>query len=292
MLFRLYKIGIFIALNTPLKIAYKIAIFFSSIFRLCLKKDRIAVKDNLRVIFPGYDEKKIDHIARKIFHNFGKYLVDFFRFSIIDKDYIDKYIKVNGVEYLKEALSLNKGAILASAHLGNWELGAAVVAGLGFPIDVVALNHDDEEINNFFISQRKSQGVGVIPVGMAVRRCFKALSENRSIALVSDRDYYDNGLELEFFGKKTLIPKGPALFSRRCGSPIVPVLMVRNPDDTFTLNIRKPIIVEHTKDEHQDLMHTTAKIVRVLEEEIMQYPSQWYVFRRFWEKLGWGKNNK
>ncbi len=292
MLFKLYKIGIFIALNTPLRIAYAISVFFSSIFRFFLKKDRIAVKENLRIIFPGYDDKTIDHLAKEMFHNFGKYLVDFFRFSIIDKDYIDKYIKVNGVEHLKEALSLNKGAILASAHLGNWELGAAVVAGLGFPIDVVALNHDDEEINNFFISQRKSQGVGVIPVGMAVRRCFKALSENRSIALVSDRDYYDNGLELEFFGKKTIIPKGPALFSRRCGSPIVPVLMVRNMDDTFTLNIRKPIMVEHTEDEHQDLMRTTARIVKMLEGEILQYPSQWYVFRRFWEKLGWGKNNK
>ena len=291
-MFKLYKIGIFIALHTPLRIAYAISVFISTIFRLFSKRDRIAVKENLRVIFPGYDEKTIDHTAKKIFHNFGKYLVDFFRFSIIDKDYINKYIKVNGVEHLEEALSLNKGAILASAHLGNWELGAAVVAGLGFPIDVVALNHDDEEINNFFISQRKSQGVGVIPVGMAVRRCFKALSENRSIALVSDRDYYDNGLKLEFFGKKTIIPKGPALFSRRCGSPIVPVLMVRNTDDTFTLNIRKPIIVEHTEDEYADLMRTTAKIVKVLEEEILQYPSQWYVFRRFWEKLGWGKNNK
>ena len=59
-------------------------------------------------------------------------------------------------------------------------------------------------------------------------------------------------------------------------------------DDTFTLKILEPIECVHTKDEHLDLICITEKVVRVMESIIRQYPDQWYVFRRFWEKIGWG----
>ena len=65
--------------------------------------------------------------------------------------------------------------------------------------------------------------------------------------------------------------------------------MVRNQDDTFTLKILKPIEPVYTNDEHADLILMTEKIVRVMEDVIRQYPEQWFVFRRFWEKIGWGK---
>jgi Kdo2-lipid IVA lauroyltransferase/acyltransferase len=243
--------------------------------------------ENLNVIFTDRDIKSLKRIKNSIFINFGKYLVDFFRFSLIDKNYINRYVKVEGRHFLDNALSRGKGAILASAHLGNWELGGLVLAAIGAPLDVVALNHKQEDVNHFFTEQRRQKGIGVIPVGAAVRRCFKSLKNNRAVALVCDRDYFDNGLAVDFFGKKTIIPKGPALFSRRHDCPIVPVFMIRNHDETFTLKILSPIEPIHTKDEHKDLISITEKIVKVLESVIREYPEQWFVFRRFWEKMGW-----
>jgi lauroyl/myristoyl acyltransferase len=292
MLFFLYKIGIFIALNTPLKLGYFIANIMARGYRLFSKNDSSAVQDNLNVLFPNYEKKHRKEIELKIFINFGKYLVDFFRFSLIDKDYIDSYVKIEGRHFLDRELVKGKGVILASAHLGNWELGGLVLAAIGIPIDVVALIHKQESVDQFFNEQRKLKGVGVIPVGVGVRRCFQSLCRNRAVALVSDRDYFDNGFSVDFFGKKTIIPKGPALFSRRCGSPIVPVFMVRNNDDTFTLKILEAIQPVYTKDEHADLIATTNNIVRIIENIVMEYPEQWFVFRRFWERIGWGRDRK
>jgi lauroyl/myristoyl acyltransferase len=288
MLFLLYKIGIYLALNTPLKIGYAIATFISTLYRLFSVKDKQAIMDNLKIIFPDYDRKSMEKTANRIFINFGKYLVDFFRFSIIDKEYIRRYVKVEGRAFLDEAFKKGKGVILISAHLGNWELGGLVLSAIGVPLDVVALTHKQENINNFFNDQRKLKGVGVIPVGAAVRRCFSVFSQNRAVALVSDRDYFDNGFCVSFFGKETIIPKGPALFSRRCGSPIVPVFMIRNNDDTFTLKILDPIEPVYTENEYNDLILITKKIVHVMEKMIRECPDQWFVFRHFWEKIGWG----
>jgi len=292
MLFTLYQIGIFLALYTPLRTGYAIACFVSTLYNIFSVRDNRAIMENLQAIFPKQDKKSLENIKNKIFVNFGKYLVDFFRFSLIDKNYINRYVKIEGRYFLDEALSKGKGAILASAHLGNWELGGLVLAAIGAPLDVVALTHKQENVNIFFTEQRKQKGIGVIPVGAAVRRCFKSLYNNRAVALVCDRDYFDNGFGVDFFGRKTIIPKGPALFSRRHSCPIVPVFMVRNHDDTFTLRILKPIEPVYTKDEHADLIHITEDIVKVLESVIREYPDQWFVFRRFWEKIGWGKGQR
>lgn len=289
MFFALYRIGIFIALNAPLKTGYKIALFASSIYAFFSREDREALKENLKQLFPDYEDSRLKSISSKIFINFGKYLVDFFRFSLINADYIKRYVKVEGKHYLDGVLKQKKGAILASAHIGNWELGGAVLAALGFPLSVVALTHKHNNVNQFFIKQREAKGVGVIPIGIAIRRCFKVLANNGAIALVSDRDYFDNGLEMEFFGKKAIIPKGPALFSRRCSTPIVPVFMLRNEDDTFTLKILEPIMPVQTKNEHEDLIRVTETIVKVIESVVRKYPEQWFVFKRFWEKIGRGK---
>ncbi len=291
MLFSLYKIGIFIALHTPLKAGYKIAGFISSLYAFFLPEDRKALKDNLKELFPDYSDKRLKSISSKIFINFGKYLIDFFRFSLIDGDYIKKYVKVEGKHYLDEVLKQKKGAILTSAHIGNWELGGVALAALGFSLSVVALTHKHDGINEFFTKQREAKGVGVIPIGISVRRCFKVLANNGMVALVSDRDYFDNGLEVDFFGKRANIPKGPALFSRRCDAPIVPVFMLRNEDDTFTLKILEPIMPVRTKIEHDDLICVTEKIVEVIESVVKKYPEQWFIFRRFWKKIDKGKEN-
>ena len=289
MLFALYRLGIFIALNLPLSAGYKIAAFASNVYAFFSRKDREALRDNLKQLFPDYNDIRLKNIAEKIFINFGKYLVDFFRFSLIDAEYIKRFVKVDGRHHLDGVLKQGKGAILTSAHIGNWELGGVVLAALGFPLSVVALTHKQDNVDQFFIKQREAKGVGVIPIGIAVRRCFKLLAKNEAIALVSDRDYFNNGLEVGFFGKKTIIPKGPALFSRRCNAPIVPVFMLRNEDDTFTLKILEPILPVHTEDEHKDLMVVTEKVIKVIEGVVKNHPEQWFVFKRFWEKMSKGR---
>ncbi|MFH1640874.1 MAG: hypothetical protein ABIA66_02795, partial [Candidatus Omnitrophota bacterium] len=85
-----YKIGSFIALALPLRIAYKLAIFISDLRYILARKDRQAVRDNLKVIFPEKSEKEIRKIRLRMSRNFAKYLVDFFRFSILDIEYIKK----------------------------------------------------------------------------------------------------------------------------------------------------------------------------------------------------------
>jgi KDO2-lipid IV(A) lauroyltransferase len=278
----LYRFGQFIALALPLKLAYLLAAWLAQGYYLFAFGDRRAVKANLRVIFPEESNLQLRKISRMMFRNFAKYLVDFFRFEKLNREYIDKNIKLENLRYFDEALAKGKGVVVLTAHLGNWELGGVVIAQLGYPFWAVALPHKNKKVNDFFDAQRNKKGVKVIAMGKAVRSCITEIRKNHMVALVGDRDFTEKGILIDFFGRPTHFPEGPAALSLMTGASIVPGFMLRNPDNSFTLRIEKPIEFTPTGDKIKDLADLIKVYKVVIEDYIYKYPDQWYVFRRFW----------
>ena len=161
-------------------------------------------------------------------------------------------------------------------------MGAAVAAMLGYPFWVVALQHKNKKVNDFFNAQRQSKGIKVIPLGKAVKQCLHALQQGELLALVGDRDFTEKGMILDFFGKPTFFPEGPAAFSLKTGSRIVPAFMTRNPDDSFTLRFESPIEIKTDVSKNDNIKKIILAYKVIIEKYIRQYPDQWYMFRNFW----------
>lgn len=278
----LYCIGQFLALVFPLRVAYAVAVFFSDVHYLFANVDRRNVYDNLKAIFPAKSHRELAAIRLRMFRNFAKYLVDFFRFSRIDRRYMSRYVTVENRHFLDQALAKGKGVIALTAHLGNWELGGAVMGMLGYPVVVVALTHKDKAVNRFFDSQRNSKGVQVVPLGKAVRQCLKACNDNKVIGLVGDRDFTTAGRVYSFFGQPALFPEGPAVLAVQTSATIIPGFMLRNNDDTFTLRFEPPVRCALTGNRQADVDDIIHTYLRIFEDYIRRYPDQWYMFRHFW----------
>jgi KDO2-lipid IV(A) lauroyltransferase len=86
---------------------------------------------------------------------------------------------------------------------------------------------------------------------------------------------------LDFFGKPTFLPEGPAAFCLKTGAPIVPGFMLRDEDGKFTLRMEKPIEVISNND-NKDLKELIIRYKTIIEDYIRSYPEQWYMFRKFW----------
>ncbi|MBN2097185.1 MAG: hypothetical protein JW714_01770 [Candidatus Omnitrophica bacterium] len=286
MLYLGYKIGELVAQGLPLDSAYFIADIAGRVYYWLSKKDRDIVINNMKVVLNSKTDS-LDQVLRSskmVFVSFGRYLVEFFRAPKIDLEFVKQKVIFEGKENLEQALSLRKGVLLVSAHLGNWEFGGIFLSLLGYKINAIAWSHQQKAVNDLFVQRRKNKGVRVIPLGTAIRRVFSALKNNEMVGLLGDIDYLhpDQGIKVKFFGQDAVMPQGPAVFSIKCGSPIIPVAVVRIADNRFKLILEKPIIYHPSSNQEADVMNLTQQVALALEFFIAQYPEQWFMLRPRW----------
>jgi KDO2-lipid IV(A) lauroyltransferase len=103
-------------------------------------KDRKGLAINLSLALDRpIDDPLIRKTVRQIFLNYGQYLPDFFLIpQLSPRDIRTFFASIKGEEILKKALAKGKGAILLSAHLGNWEIGGCMLRAMNYPLAIVA----------------------------------------------------------------------------------------------------------------------------------------------------------
>jgi KDO2-lipid IV(A) lauroyltransferase len=279
------KLAMFLGRVFPRRIGYGIARRIADLYMLFDQRGRKCVVANLQQIhqYAGVTltPRALHALARENFLNFAKYLVDFFHFIGIDPARLNRLIEPTELWSTLDALrARNKGVIILSAHLGNWELGAAWVAARGYPIRGVALQYADTKVNNLYWRQRAARGLSVIPVGRAARECLTELRHNGIIALIGDRDFSTSATAFEFFGKPARLPVGPAKLALATGAPILPVFMVRVAGERFRYVVVDPIFADPVRDTVETVMR---RIARVLEQVILQHSEQWFLFHNPWD---------
>jgi KDO2-lipid IV(A) lauroyltransferase len=280
--FYLYRIAQTIVNVLPLKISYFLSCVLADILYFVCYRDRGYVKHNLEYVVD--DKRKIKALTKGVFRNFAKYLVEFFRIlKDVDQQFIEKKVVIKDKKYLDKIQKENQGAIFITAHMGNWELGGAVLNSLGFPLTAVALPHMDRPVNELFNEQRRAKGIEVVPKNLAIRRCLEVLKNKKFIGLVADRTYGAKSEEVKFFGRLCSLPIGPAMFSLKMQVPIVPVFFIRE-DYKFVLTICEPIYPKKTssKNAKEEVRRLMKEYILILEKHIKQFPTQWLVFRKFW----------
>lgn len=284
--YHLYKIGLYWAKVLPLGLSRALVRLLCDLHYCFSKADRLAVENNLKVIL-GKPEVRPKEV-RAVFRNFGQYLLEFFvSTTSVKPAFIRSHVHVNNIEHLNDVLQKGKGGIIVSAHLGSWEMGGIVLPMLGFPLSVVALAHKDPRVNALFNAQRETYGVRVIQTDVAVRRVADHLQQNRLIAILADRTFGSRGIAMDFLGRKTMIPKGPAFFSLKTGAPIVPVFFLRTDDGRFEINIYPsidpPALEGQARVTDAMVRDCIRKYLTVMEQEIIKNPTQWLIFREFWQ---------
>jgi phosphatidylinositol dimannoside acyltransferase len=115
-----------------------------------------------------------------------------------------------------------------------------------------------------------------------MRKLEAALSANKAVALLSDRDLKQRGVEVEFFGEKTTLPPGPATLALRTGAPLLPVATYFDGDDGYRVVVKPaiPVPVEGSRAEKVTAM--TQALAKELEKLILAAPDQWHLVQPNW----------
>ena len=238
-------------------------------------KNHLAVQTNLSAIL-GRHVPWQSTIAREVFRNFGRYLVEFFNLHRVQHPQVE----LHGHKHLLTARRNGRGAIILTAHLGNWEAGAVLLHRLRFPVTAVARPHQDPRLNRFFTEQRHRCGVTSIPLGhAAVAQCLASLRTGELVGMLGDLDFLGNGVRASCCGMSLLLPRGPATISLRAQVPIVPTFLTRIAPWRFLLSFEPPIWPESHSTPRSSVELMTRAYAAVLERYIRQFPDQWLVFQ-------------
>jgi KDO2-lipid IV(A) lauroyltransferase len=278
----LYRIGEFLSLRLPPFLTSLLVRTLSYLQYLLSRQDRVSIRENLQAIFPGIDKKLLQKHTKDVFWNFGRYLYVFFRFKKLGLAYIKENVEIEGRHYIDEALSLGRGLIVVSAHIGNWELGGAILSLWGYPVSAITLTHKYKPVNDFFDSKRASMGLRAIPLDKAGRAVLAALSCNEIVCILGDRDYTRGGIVLDLFGLPAMIPKGPAVFSLRNKTPLLVGFLIQEDRGKTRLIFNAPVRFTPAGDYEKDVRMLTELYLRQIEDCVRKYPGQWLMFRRFW----------
>lgn len=170
--------------------------------------------------------------------------------------------------------------VVVTPHLGPYELGAALLAVMGFPVHGM-VEDIDPDTNAALASYRRATGMQLLSRTTGLRQLYRLLKEGKIVLLVADRVIGEgsDGMLVPFGDAMRSVPIGPAAFAIATGTPIVVGHIVRGQPGSprYLLHVDPPIEpAGHSKE-------TLTRLVAArFETLIRQHPDQWYVFQPDW----------
>ncbi len=251
------------------------------------KPSRDGARSNLRVILgPEASAEHLQYALRWTFRCFGKYMFEFVGYKRFNAKFFSRCVTFMGVEHIEKAREAGRGAVTVSAHLGNWELGAAAMSSLDFPMLSIIQPHPNPRIHELYMRRRASRNHRVVLVGEAARPILRHLKDNGVVAVLGDRPYGEEGIRVEFFGREVTFPTGPARLALAAGAPLIPGFVLRRWDDSFRIFFRGPIEPPEGAPRDEQVRHMVQEFARQLEGLVRENPTQWPTFYPIFEGSG------
>lgn len=244
------------------------------------RRKKLAVDNIMRSL--ALTEEAARPIARRSATRFGRLFMELLALPSLTRERINRFVTMDGEENLVAALAHGHGALLATAHAGNWELAAAVLSLNGYPLVAVAQKQTNEAMDRFINHCRTSVGTH-ITYKSGVRDMIRFLGQGKCIGLLIDQDAKEQGVFVDFFGRPAATARGAATLARMKNSPVVPIYARENPDGTHTLILRPAVWVSKTDDAEEDIRQATQTLTTILENHIRAWPDQWFWLHNRWK---------
>jgi Kdo2-lipid IVA lauroyltransferase/acyltransferase len=257
----------------PWEFSYALAWCYAQMLRLALPKlSRVGARNADLAAMPR-------DVVSGVWRSIARQLVVFARMEKIHWWNVHKWIRYEGFEHFTRAKAAGKGVLFATLHLGAWELSAFSHALMAEPMHVVVRPLDNPLLDAFVEARRAASGNIILGKKEAARGIFKALKDNRAVGILVDQNVgTDEGIFVNFFGRKACVSPSFAKLAARTGATVIPGYAIWSPDERkFVLRFDEPVGITG------NTLIDTQRIQNALERAIRAYPDQWLWIHRRWK---------
>lgn len=263
------------------------------LFNILHKRRSIAI-DNIRQALPYMQRhpswtgefETAEEIALATFINLGISIVEICRLYHGKGDILIDSIDVKGRDNLAAAQEKHKGVIFVGGHCGNWELMSLSLKRLfNVNLSAIARPQNNPYLNTMVEKIRMNYGNKVIYKAAALRPILGVLKNDGAIGMLVDQAMFeDNGVLIEFLGRKAWANKAPAIIAQKTGVPLVPVFIHRAADrHTLTIHPEYTLCADRSDD---GIRQDIQALSRYLEDFVCAHPADWYWVHRRWKRAG------
>src|SRR5262249_18215131 len=144
-----------------------------------------------------------EEVTSGVFRSVGRVVATFLKFPKINRKNVHQWIRYEGLENFTRAMERGKGVLVATGHLGNWELSAYAHALMTAPMNIVVRPLDNPRIDRFVERRRALSGNKIIRKKEAAREILKALAAGEAVGILIDQNTgLTEGVFVDFFGVK------------------------------------------------------------------------------------------
>jgi lauroyl/myristoyl acyltransferase len=255
--------------------------FWSALF-LLWGPGRRSVISNLHVIKPGSTAIANFFRCYRVFWNYAWTIADNVRFkelrTIPDWEFA-------GWENF-QAMQARDGAILLTAHMGSYDLGAQLFSETSTRRIVMVRAPEADPQTREFEEQHGADGLRIEFNTRATDLAFELLDIVRGGAIVAIQGDRVTGsissLPATLFGRATSVPAGPFALALAARVPIYPVFVVRLGRRRYRLVSLPPIEITRSSSRDHDFARAVEQWTAELERVVRDGWFQWFTFERYW----------
>lgn len=237
---------------------------------------------NLGIAYPESDPSWRREVVKKLYCNLSLSVMEFLILTKNPKAVSKWVTKVEGEEHLENLSKSGRGAVLLTAHVGNWELLAAWLACKGYPLVAGVRDPNDVHVSKLLAYYRKALGVETIPKKSLLLKGAKLLKQGKFIGILADQDGGTDGIRVSFMGKVASTVGGPAALSLLTKAPVVPIVSYRIAPYEHEILVLPPIEPLYELPREEAIREMTIKFNDILEGFIRRSPEQWLWLHRRW----------
>jgi len=202
----------------------------------------------------------------------------------------ERYVEIDGLEHLDEALRRGKGVVLVHGHFGPVHLPLVVLARLGYRMKQIGLPSDEglSWIGRNVAFRLRLRYEAKIPAEIIMadgflRSAFRWIQDNGVIMITGDGSGTEKRVGrheiFSFFGQKVAFPLGPAILAEKTGAAILPLFIVPGGRKQYRIVIERPLTSSGKGEE--SIKTVTGQFIERMEYYVSRFPGWMHFLDRF-----------
>ncbi|MCC7300010.1 MAG: hypothetical protein IT583_02905 [Verrucomicrobia bacterium] len=268
----------------PLRLALALGWLIGKLFFHVLRYRRDKAESRLKQVFgdrfTAQERKRIAWISlRNICFN----AVEAARFGKLTPEQMRRMPLYNSIEQVHNDYKQNGPLIVATAHMGNWDLAGVASKLDGMPIFSIARRQKNPLTDELLNQMRNATGMEVVLNDSAVlKNVVRRLKAGEVLAILPDVRSATEALSIDFLGGKANLGAGAALFAQMASCPIYPVVLTRRGWTVHDCQVFAPIFPNPSADKKEDWQRMMQALVSIFDAEIHARPEQYFWFNKRW----------